>query len=133
MTHPNKIPFKAFVPIVIVFVLVTCVALLAKDMRGINPSVLLGGNLLLFLVTLFSWIFHRKALNAGNTHAFLRNTYSAMLLKLFVCIIAAFVYISYAGKLVNKPALFAVMFLYLVYTFMEIGILMKYSKRSNNA
>lgn len=136
MSQTNKISFKAFNPVMLVFILVSCVAILMKDKLiswKVDQEVLIYGNLLLFAVTLTSWIFHQKAINAGNTAAFLRNVYSAMLLKLFVCIIAFFIYASYAGSGLNKPALFSVMFLYLIYTFLEIGILMKYSKRNNNA
>ena len=61
----------------------------------------LSGNLLLFLVTVFSFILYRKALLAANTQAFLRNVYSGMLLKLFICMVAAFIYISAAGRSVK--------------------------------
>lgn len=135
MSHTNKISFKTFAPVIIIFILVTCFVMLFRDKLvawKVSQSVLLGGNTLLFGVTLCSWIFHSKALNAGNTQAFLRNVYSAMMIKLLVCIVAFFIYISYAGKQVNKPALFSVMFLYLIYTFLELSILMKYSKRNNN-
>jgi hypothetical protein len=50
-----------------------------------------------------------------------------------VIAIAAFIYIQMAKKEVNKPALFACMGLYLVYTFIEISTLTKMLKQKKNA
>lgn len=135
MSRSEKLSFTSFLPLTIIFIAVLLFGLLGQELLTtwkMNTNVLNGGNGLLFLVTLCTWIFHKKALDAGNTQAFLRNVYSSMLLKMFVCIIAFFIYISMAAS-INKPAVFAVMFLYLVYTFTEIAILLKYSKRSKNA
>jgi hypothetical protein len=46
--------------------------------------------------------------------------------------IAAFVYISINKTGLNKPALFTCMGLYLLYTFMEVGALMKMLKRKSH-
>jgi hypothetical protein len=95
----------------------------------VDILLLISGNLILFIVTSVSFVLYRKALFATNTHAFIRNVYSGMLLKLFVCMIAAFIYIYASGGQVNKAGLFSVMFLYLVYTFVEVAILLKQSKQ----
>jgi hypothetical protein len=127
---------KIFFPIVFVFILVSSFAVVfpkALDKTGIAQGVLIIGNLVLFAVTLVSFLLYRKAMMAGNTQGFIRNVYSGMLLKFFVCIIAAFIYIFNARQAVNKPGVFALMFLYLVYTFLEIFILMKHSKHKKNA
>lgn len=132
----QNIPIKSFLLPVLVFIVITGSVILLKDRLEdwqVDRNLLLYGNLLLFCVTLFSWLFHRKALQAGNTQAFLRNVYSAMLMKLFVCIVAFFIYAFYKGADINKPALFSVMFLYLLYTFLELSVLLKYSKQKNNA
>jgi hypothetical protein len=126
---------RTFLPIVIIFVTVLLFSLFCRDRLAgwkVNADVISGGNLLLFLVTLSSWVFHKKALDAGNTQAFLRNMYSGMMIRMIICIIAFFVYVYLAGQ-INKPAIFIVMFLYLVYTFTEIAVLLKYSKRIKNA
>jgi len=136
MSQQNIIPVRSFLPAVIVFLLAGILTFSLQEQWQrwqVDASLLLYGNLLLFAVTFCSWVFHRKALQAGNTQAFLRNVYSAMLLKLFICIIAFFLYASLIKEEVNKPALFGVMFLYLVYTFVELSVLLKYAKRNNNA
>lgn len=125
---------RTFLPIVIIFVIVLAGALIFQDMLEgwkINSHVIINGNLLLFAVTFNSWLFHKRALVAGNTHSFMRNLYGGMMIRMLVCIIALFIYVALAAH-VNKPAIFVVMFLYLVYTFTEIAVLLKYSKRIKN-
>jgi len=124
--------FKLFLPILLVFVFVsTLTVVFSNRLSGmnINGQLLLSGNLLLFLVTAFSFVMYRKALLAANTHAFLRNVYSGMMLKLFACIIAAFIYIYATGGEVNRNGLFILMFLYILYTFLEVSILLRLSRQ----
>ena len=129
---------KLFIPLFIIFVFVSAFTILFSNSlhaRDVDTGLLLSGNLILFLVTAISFILYRKALLAANTQAFLRHVYSGMLLKLFTCMIAAFIYISAAGREVNRTGLFVLMFLYLVYTFLEVAILLKMSrqiKQQNN-
>ncbi len=136
MSENNNVPFKAFIPVIAVFVIVNAFAIVFSGRLAswnVDQSMVIYGNLLLFVVTLCSWFFHRSAINAGNIQVFLRNVYTAMLLKLFVCVITFFFYVYYVGSsFVNKPALFIVMFLYLAYTFIELGILIQYSKKRNS-
>lgn len=99
---------------------------------GVDQEVLLVGNVILFIITLISAVVARKGLNSANPHAFLRSVYGSILLKLFLCIIAAFVYIAIVRKQVNKPALFICMGLYLVYTFMEVGLLTRMLRDKKN-
>ncbi|MEO5996569.1 MAG: hypothetical protein ABIN89_07565 [Chitinophagaceae bacterium] len=127
---------KVFRPILIVFILVSVFPVVfSKTLEKIHvdQAVLIIGNIILFAVTLLSFLLYRKAMIAGNTQGFIKNVYSGMLLKFFVCIIAAFIYIFNARQAVNKGGVFALMFLYLVYTFLEISILMKNSKHKKNA
>lgn len=132
MSEHKKAVIQAFLPILIVFIVVSCftvvfVATLKK--LNIDQPMVIIGNMILFAVTAFSFLLYRKALLAGNTQVFLRNVYSGMFIKFFVCLAAAFIYIFNAGNAVNKPGLFSLMFLYLVYTFMEVGILLNQSKQ----
>lgn len=132
MSLINKPEIRALIPMLLVFILVSAVSVVFSDFlkqQNIDQTVLVTGNLLLFTAGAASFILYRKALLAGNTQAFLRNVYSGMLLKFFVCLAAAFVYIFNAGPALNKPGLFSVMFLYLLYTFIEMAIIMKQSKQ----
>ena len=132
MNSSSRKLLRGFLPVLIIFILVSCFSVLfTRNLVswGVEPAVVIGGNILLFLVTLFSFLLYRRGLLAANTHAFLRNVYSGMLLKLFTCIFAAFLYIASAGKDVNRAGIFVLMFLYLLYTFLEIAIIMKISRQ----
>ena len=127
---------RLFVPILVVFILVNIIPVIFSTLMvkiHIDQTVLIVGNLVLFTVTIISFLLYRNAMVAGNTHGFIKNVYGGMFLKFFVCIIAAFIYIYNARQSVNKAGVFSLMFLYLVYTFMEISILMKHSKHKKNA
>ena len=127
--------FRSFAPIIIFFVALNGFFISGKRMLerwGVDQDVVIIGNLLLFLITLLSFWMALRGLKNPNPHAFVRSVYSSMMLKLFICIIAAFIYISMNRDSLNKPALFTCMGLYLVYTFTEVSILMKMLKGKTN-
>jgi len=98
-----------------------------------DQSVLIIGNLILFLVTVSSYFLSLRGLRSANANAVVRSVYSSFMIKFFTCAIAAFVYIMMAKKNVNKPALFICMGLYVVYSFIEVSVLTKLSKQKKNA
>ena len=123
---------RSFLPLLFVFILVSSFTIVVPGKLldwNIDQGMLISGNIILFGVTLLSFVLHRKALFAGNTHLFLRNVYSGMGVKFFVCIFAALIYIFTSGNAVNKPGLFTLMFLYFLYTFLEVMILLKVSRQ----
>lgn len=91
---------------------------------GADRDVLLAGNLFLCAVTLLSYFMARRGLSNPNPHAFVRSVYGSILLKLFLCLLAALSYIALQGKALNKPAFFGLMGLYLLYTFIEVRTLL---------
>lgn len=123
-------------PVVTVFIALNAFFISGKHMLdrwGVDQDVVIVGNLLLMLVTLFSFLLARRGMNNPNPYAFVRSVYMSVMLKLFLCIIAAFIYISVYKSSLNKPALFFCMGLYLVYTFMEVAALTKMLKQKKNA
>ena len=126
---------KSIIPVVILFLITCAVILLGRSylqQKGIDWEVLMGGNIFIYLITIISIHLLRKGLDAANTHAFLRNAYGGILLKLMACAGAAFVYILAAGSHLNKAALLICMGLYLVYSIAEITVIMKQSKQKKN-
>jgi hypothetical protein len=99
---------------------------------NVNVNVLLIGNLILFVATIVSFFLFTRSLYSKNAHAIVRTMYSGVLAKMMMCLVAVFIYISIAGKSVNKAGVLGCMFLYLVYTFTEVAILMKLSKQKKN-
>ena len=127
----NKRSSRFFVPIILFFVLLNAFFIIGSsllDKWHADRNVLILGNLLLFVVTIISLIIGQKGLRSTNAHAFVRSVFGSIIIKLFVCMIAAFIYIAIFKKDLNKPAFFTCMGLYLVYTFMEVAALTKMLK-----
>jgi hypothetical protein len=124
--------WKAFMPVRVVFLLVAAFDWLGKSVLvqwNLDYLVLFAGNLLLYVITWVSFTLALRGVNNPNPHAFIRSVYSSIMIKLFACLIIAFIYIAINKAHLNKPAFFTCMGLYLVYTFMEVSVLMKLLKR----
>src|SRR5438270_2392818 len=112
-----------FIPIAGFFVITTMLFSLfggPLEKFNVDQVVLLIGNSLLFLITLISYSLARRGMKHSNPNVFIRAVYASIMIKLFVCMIAAFGYISIYKKNLNKAALFTCMGLYVFYTFMEV-------------
>ena len=123
---------RPFLPILFIFVGVTALLLAVPSLDflwNMDRYVMLAGNSILFAATFVSFQLYRRSLANNNVHAFLRMIYGGMFAKMMICLVAAVVYIMIAGKGVSKGAIFGCMFLYFVYTFVEISIIMKLSRR----
>jgi hypothetical protein len=128
-----KRKFKSFFPIVLFFIVLNGFFISGKNMLNrwdMDQDVLIIGNLILLVITLVSFFLAQKGLKNPNPHAFVRSVYSGMMIKLFLCVIVVFIYVSLYKNTYNKPALFTCMALYLVYSFMEVSILMKLLRKS---
>ena len=126
---------KEFVPILLLFVVVNSLSISFRKRWAawnVDQDVLIIGNLFLFLITLVSFVIAKRGLQNSNPHAFVRSVYGSIMSKLFICLIAAFIYIAVYKKDLNKPAFFACMGLYLVYTFLEVSILTRLLRRQPN-
>ena len=127
----NKKSTRFFVPIILLFIFLNAFFIIGSHLLqkwNADRNVLILGNLLLFVVTIISLFIGRKGLHSTNPHAFVRSVFGSIIIKLFVCMIAAFIYIAIFKKDLNKPAFFTCMGLYLVYTFMEVAALTKMLK-----
>lgn len=123
---------KPWLPLVIVFLLLTIVFLIAfnwLEKQGMNADVLIAGNGILFIATLLSLLVYMRSLKATGGGAAVRGMYGSFIIKFFTCLVAAFAYIMIAKKEVNKPALIVCMGLYIVYTVIEVSSLQKLLKR----
>lgn len=126
---------KSVVPLVVVFLIIGALILVFRtslSQYGVDWQVLSGGNIFVYAITMISMHLLTKGMTAETTPAFLRNAYGGIMFKLFACAGAAFIYILASGKNLNKPALFASMLLYIVYTFIELSVIMKQSNARKN-
>ena len=123
-------------PVVLLFLILNAFFIAGRTMLqrwNADQNVLMIGNALLFVITIISFLLAQRGLKNTNTHAFIRAIIGGIMIKLFVFVITAFVYISIFKKQINKPALFTCMGLYLVYTFIEVSVLTKMLKQKKNA
>lgn len=132
----NKDLLRLLRPLLIIFILINAFAITGKswlEKNSVDQSVLIAGNLLLFLVSLTAFLITYRSLRSSNPQAFVRAMYGSFMIKFFLIAIVAFVYIMIARKNVNKPGLIACGVLYIVYTVLETGALMKLLKQRKNA
>lgn len=130
-----KEKLKGFLPVLLFFVVLNSLFIAGRSLfeeRGVDQDVLILGNALIFLITLFSFIIAQRGLHHPNPNVFMRMVMGSIMVKMFLLVIVAFIYISLYKENLNKPALFICMGLYLVYTFMEVSALMKRLKQKTN-
>ena len=126
---------RPFFPVIIFFVLVNGFLISGRSLLqkwSVDQEVLIVANLILAAVAIVSFLLGQRGLRSGNMQSFVRSIYLSFIVKFFILVAAAFIYIMVARKNVNKPALIASMCLYLVYTFFEVSILMKMAKEKKN-
>jgi hypothetical protein len=131
-----KLPKRSIRPIILIFVFTTALLIAGRsflDRWNIDQEVMIWGNLLLFAVTLLSFYIYTRSFGSKNAYAITRGMYASVLARMFICVVAVFIYVSIVGRGVNKGAVFGCMFLYFVYTGAEVAILMKMSKHQKNA
>lgn len=118
---------KAIRPIYVLFIVIELIGLIFfKQLisSGIDANVFMIGNLFVFTLTIISFYMLNKGLKAKATFNFMSAVYGSFLMKLVVGAGAVVAYVVFAGEQKNLPAIFASMFLYLIYTFLEIKALL---------
>lgn len=128
----NKTIARAFSPILIIFIVSTVILVAAPSLDflwGMNKKVMVAGNIILFLATAFSFYLYQQSLRSKNVQASFRMIYGGMFAKMMICLFTAIIYIMIAKKNVSKGAIFGLMFLYFLYTFVEVSIILKLSRK----
>jgi hypothetical protein len=128
--------FKAFSPLLLLFVITTVLFLTGRTKLSewdIDVDVLIIGNLVLFAATAVAFYLFSRSMGSSNPAAIVRTVYGGVFSKMMICLVTVFIYISIVQKDVNKGGILGCMFLYLVYTTIEVVILMKLSKQKKNA
>ena len=124
---------KKIMPLFIVFILANAVIMLWQKkiaMLNVNADVVIGANCIMFLVCAISIAFHHKAMQNKNPQALVRSIMAASLVKLMVVSFSLLIYLFIAGTKRNVYGVFCGMFLYIIYTIIEVRIASK-MKREN--
>jgi hypothetical protein len=126
----------SLIPLMTVFVLVLSFVLIFGGRLshwGFDANLILIGNALLFCISTLSFYIHSKALTTPNNNVFFRYVYGAFVGKFAMGILLILLYILISGHGLNKYGLFFCLFLYFVYSFIELKTLMKQIKQNKNA
>ena len=132
----NKVTGRPILPIVLTFVLVAVLVLVVRPMLAecnLDYGVLLAGNGLLFLLTTTSFYLYAKGLRNNNPQFFLRVLYGSLLVKFVGCLLAVLIYAAVSRQGVNRNGIFGCFILYMLYTFLEVRILLQLSKRKKSS
>jgi hypothetical protein len=120
--------------ILIIFLLVTILAFAfgaQLDALKMNHWVILGANLLLFAISIFTLFMHQASIKSANPKAFINSVMVGMIVKLLVIGAAILLYVNMAGANKNVYAVYTGMLLYLVYTALEVNIALQLNKKPN--
>jgi len=114
---------KYFLPMLLAFIFINSFCFLAKNIllaKGIQSSVLLGANIILFLLSVLALIMHINAVKNKNPNVFVRSVMAASFIKFMVIALAAVVYLALAKENKNIAGVVASMGIYVIYTVIEI-------------
>lgn len=131
MTKENK---PAVASIILLFLFVNGIVFFFKsnlDGWGIDSKVIIGSNVLLGIIGVFSVLAQERSLRSNNPNAWIRMVMVSTFIKLIVLGIAVVVYMTKAGVHKNKYAIFISMGLYVLYTWIEVRTSLKLNKKSN--
>ena len=124
---------KPFLPSVFLFLLLNGLFmffLYTLTGYGFSMQVLVWGNVFLFGLSVISFLLQQKAAKSTSPQLIVRYFYISFLVKLILVAVMALIYAKTATK-VNKASVIACMVFYMVYTFIEISMLLKAGKQKN--
>jgi hypothetical protein len=80
-------------------------------------------------ISFLSYFISARSVNSDNPNKFVRGVMGGTFLKFFLCIVAVGILLFLLQKKLHKPDLFLLMFVYLVYTVVETGLLFTLSRK----
>jgi len=126
--------FRTVFPLVVTFLVLTvlCIAgnIFLAD-KGINFMVVMGGNVVFFLISLLVFRMQYMAMYNSNPQVFIRSVMSGTIIKMFGCLAAVIGYYFASRPAFNKPAIYISMIIYVVYLVVEVRTILKLNKTKN--
>lgn len=115
----------------------TTIVLLAVEILLSAPdgyftrNIILYGTLVMAAISFLSYFISARSVNSKNPNKFVRGVMGGTFLKFLLCIVAVGVLLFLLQKKLHKPDLFLLMFVYLVYTVVETGLLFTLSRKQH--
>jgi hypothetical protein len=125
---------KILLPLVLVFIICNGFFIVGEKLLtkyGIDDSVLIVANILFLLLTLITFFIQQRALQNANPHVFVRSVMAGMMIKMFACMIAIFVYWFLMKEKFSKATVIVAMFMYLIYLVAEVILVTKLNRKKN--
>jgi len=118
----------------LIFALTTIVLLIVEILLSapdgyFTRNIILYGTLVVAAISFLSYLISARSVNSKNPNEFVRGVMGGTFLKFFLCIVAVGVLLFLLQKKLHKPDLFLLMFVYLVYTVVETGLLFTLSRK----
>ena len=114
---------NAIAPMLVFFLLVNSFCFLFKnwlDAKAIDHMVVIIANCILFILSIFIFLMHRRSAQNTNPHVFVRSVMAGTFIKLVVIAGAVTAYLVTAGENKSVYGIVAGIGLYFVYTFIEV-------------
>jgi membrane protein insertase Oxa1/YidC/SpoIIIJ len=125
---------KFLLPLALVFVICNGFFLSGATLftkYGIDNNVLVVANSLFLILALVTFFIQQKALQNANPNVFVRSVMAGMMIKMFACIIAIFIYWFTMKEKFSKATVVAAMVMYLVYLVVEVTLVTKLNRQKN--
>ena len=123
---------KLLFPSLFVFASVTVIFMAAPrfwDNLGISHRVVVVGNALLYALSALTAWMHLKAIINPSPYVFTNSVMGSTVLKLIVLGIATAIYLVIVGKDKSVLAIFTTMFLYIIYTILDVKTALLLNKK----
>jgi hypothetical protein len=129
-----QVSLKKIYPILIVFFFISALIYTSKKFlfnHNIDERLLHFGNVFFLTLTIISMYVQLKGIHHKNPNVFVRSVMSSMMIKMFLTVIAVFIYVTSAGNNFNKRGILIALFFYLIYLAAEVMTVLKLNKNKN--
>ena len=129
---------RNYINLLLLFLIVNTFCLLYRNGSihlsfEVDVYVVVIANLLLFLLALFGSYRHGRALENKNPNVFIRSVMGMTVLKFFVLVAAALIYVFTAKENRNVPAIIISLVLYILYAILEVSAAYRMNKNKSTA
>ncbi len=125
---------KKFYPILLLYFFITALIYTSSVFfaeHNIDARVLYFGNVFFLILTFISMNIQLKGMHHANPNVFVRSIMGSMMIKMFLTVIAVFIYVSSTGNDFNKKGILIALFFYLIYLAVEVMTILKLNKSKN--
>lgn len=97
-----------------------------------TPMVVVLGTLFITTVTILTYFFCMRTVHDENPNRFVRRVMAATMIKFFLCVVGAGIFILSVKKSLNKPDLYLLMGIYFLFSMTEAVFLSQAARRKTN-